>query len=423
MVSETHTENLFKDLGDKVSKGFATVTKAFAGDNFTGKGFTNTLNQMVENAGKSVDKLSAWLARNAGNIKAFGSIVKSSLTIAFKVVGAAISGVVSVLGFLVNPLGKTSNNSKDASKSVGGLASALKSLSNNGPAIRTFGRILASVFVLKNASKFISGVKSINDNLKITGGLKNLGKPVTEFTTSLKSGSGVVKSFGSALKAVPFTIWIAAIAAIIFALVELYKHNKKFRDFVNGLINTIKDWYRNVVMWLWAIIKPIVDIGMGVIKGVISGGMDIIKAIWKAAWNVITTVVRSTWNVIKPLVTGAMNVISDVIQTVLDIIHGNWSKVWTDIKNIFSDIWKALSQATRAYMNGMHDIIASVLNAISSVWHSMWQGLGDFFSNIWKGIKQAAQDGINGVLNVINAGVNAIDSVWKFFTGRPIFTI
>jgi hypothetical protein len=158
---------------------------------------------MVENAGKSVDKLSAWLAKNAGNIKAFGSIVKSSLTIAFKVVGAAISSVISVLGFLVNPLGKTSNNSKNASKSVGGLASALKSLANNGPAIRTFGRILAGVFVLKNASKFISGVKSINDNLKITGGLKNLGKPVTEFTTSLKNGSGVIKSFGSALKAVP----------------------------------------------------------------------------------------------------------------------------------------------------------------------------------------------------------------------------
>lgn len=452
-VSETHTEDLFKDLGNKVKKGFATVTKAFAGDNFTGKEFTNTLNQMVENAGKSVDKLSAWLAKNAGNIKAFGSIVKSSLTIAFKVVGAAINDVVSVLGFLVNPLGKTSNNSKDASKSVGGLASALKSLASNGPAIQVFGKILAGAFILKNVSKFVGGIKSV----------------------------------GLAIKAVPFGIWIAAIAAIIFALVELYKHNKKFRDFVNGLIDTIKDWYRNVVMWLgnavtwikktfgpffnsavksiqafwkeiepvvsagikmiqqiiklgmalisaiwkvswgsisfevkvaWAIIKPIVDIGMAVIKGIISGGMTIIKAIWKAAWNVISTVVRSVWNVIKPLIIGAMNAISNVIQVVLDIIHGHWSKVWGDIKNIFSGIWKAISQAASAYMNGMRDVISSVLGAISTVWHGMWQGLGDFFGSIWKGIKQAAQDGINGVLNVINAGVDAIDTVWKFFTGH-----
>ncbi|WP_262352458.1 phage tail protein [Lactiplantibacillus plantarum] len=87
----------------------------------------------------------------------------------------------------------------------------------------------------------------------------------------------------------------------------------------------------------WAIIKPIIDIGMAVIKGLISAGMDIIKAVWKAAWKVISTVVRSVWNVIKPLIIGAMNVISDVIQTILDIIHGNWSKVWGDIKNIFSD--------------------------------------------------------------------------------------
>lgn len=239
-VSESHTENLFKDLGNKVNKGFATVTKAFAGDNFTGKGFTNSLDQMIENAGKSVNKLSAWLAKNAGNIKEFGSIVKSSLTIAFKVMGAAINDVVSVLGFVVNPLGRVSNHSKDASKSVGGLANGLKSLSSNGPAIQTFGKILAGAFVLKNVSKFIGGIKSINDNLKITTGLKNLGKPVTEFATSLKSGSGVLSSFGAALKAVPFTIWITAIAAIVLALVELYKHNKKFREFVNGLVDTIK---------------------------------------------------------------------------------------------------------------------------------------------------------------------------------------
>ena len=308
-VSESHTENLFKDLGNKVNKGFATVTKAFAGDNFTGKGFTNSLDQMIENAGKSVNKLSAWLAKNAGNIKEFGSIVKSSLTIAFKVMGAAINDVVSVLGFVVNPLGRVSNHSKDASKSVGGLANGLKSLSSNGPAIQTFGKILAGAFVLKNVSKFIGGIKSINDNLKITTGLKNLGKPVTEFATSLKSGSGVLSSFGAALKAVPFTIWITAIAAIVLALVELYKHNKKFREFVNGLVDTIKVWYKDATKWLgnavawikktfgpffksavksiqsvWKEIEPVVSAGIKMVQKVLKLGMAVVSALWKVAW-------------------------------------------------------------------------------------------------------------------------------------------
>ncbi|QLQ51368.1 tape measure protein [Lactiplantibacillus plantarum] len=312
-VSESHTENLFKDLGNKVNKGFATVTKAFAGDNFTGKGFTNSLDQMIENAGKSVNKLSAWLAKNAGNIKEFGSIVKSSLTIAFKVMGAAINDVVSVLGFVVNPLGRVSNHSKDASKSVGGLANGLKSLSSNGPAIQTFGKILAGAFVLKNVSKFIGGIKSINDNLKITTGLKNLGKPVTEFATSLKSGSGVLSSFGAALKAVPFTIWITAIAAIVLALVELYKHNKKFREFVNGLVDTIKVWYKDATKWLgnavawikktfgpffksavksiqsvWKEIEPVVSAGIKMVQKVLKLGMAVVSALWKVAWGYLS---------------------------------------------------------------------------------------------------------------------------------------
>lgn len=436
-VSETHTENLFKDLGDKVSKGFATVTKAFAGDNFTGKGFTNILNQMVENAGKSVDRLSAWLARNAGNIKAFGSIVKSSLTIAFKVVGAAISGVVSVLGFLVNPLGKTSNNSKDASKSVGGLASALKSLSNNGPAIRTFGRILAGVFVLKNASKFISGVKSINDNLKITGGLKNLGKPVTEFTASLKSGSGVVKSFGSALKAVPFTIWIAAITAIIFALVELYKHNKKFRDFVNGLINTIKDWYRNVVMWLgnavkwikktfgpffklavksiqafWKTIEPVVSAGIKMVEQIIKLGMAVVNVIWNVAWGLISLEVKKAWAIIKPIVDIGMGVIKGVISGGMDIIKAIWKAAWNVITTVVRSTWNVIKPLVTGAMNVISDVIQTVLDIIHGNWSKVWTDIKNIFSDIWKALSQATRAYMNGMHDVIVSVLNAISSVW-----------
>lgn len=77
-VSETHTENLFKSLGNKVSKGFATVTKAFAGDNFTGKGFTSTLDKMVKNAGKSVDKLSAWLAKTLVTSKHLAALLRAA---------------------------------------------------------------------------------------------------------------------------------------------------------------------------------------------------------------------------------------------------------------------------------------------------------------------------------------------------------
>lgn len=436
-VSESHTENLFKDLGNKVSKGFATVTKAFAGDNFTGKGFTSSLDQMVENAGKSVDKLSSWLAKNAGNIKEFGSIVKSSMTIAFKVMGAAINDVVSVLGFLTNPLGKASNNSKDASKSVGGLADALKSVASNGPAIQTFGKILAGAFVLKNVSKFIGGIKSINDNLKITTGLKNLGKPVTEFATSLKSGSGVLSSFGAALKAVPFTIWITAIAAIVLALVELYKHNKKFREFVNGLVDTIKDWYKDATKWLgnavtwikktfgpffkeavksiqsvWKEIEPVVSAGVKMVQQALKLGMAVVSALWKVAWSYLSLEVKETWAIIKPIIDIGMAVIKGLISAGMDIIKAIWKAAWNVISTVVKSVWNVIKPLIIGAMNVISDVIQTVLDIIHGNWSKVWEDIKNIFSDIWKAISQAIKAYMNGMHDIISSVLDAISTVW-----------
>lgn len=436
-VSESHTENLFKDLGNKVNKGFATVTKAFAGDNFTGKGFTNSLDQMIENAGKSVNKLSAWLAKNAGNIKEFGSIVKSSLTIAFKVMGAAINDVVSVLGFVVNPLGRVSNHSKDASKSVGGLANGLKSLSSNGPAIQTFGKILAGAFVLKNVSKFIGGIKSINDNLKITTGLKNLGKPVTEFATSLKSGSGVLSSFGAALKAVPFTIWITAIAAIVLALVELYKHNKKFREFVNGLVDTIKVWYKDATKWLgnavawikktfgpffksavksiqsvWKEIEPVVSAGIKMVQKVLKLGMAVVSALWKVAWGYLSLEVKETWAIIKPIIDIGMAVIKGLISAGMDIIKAVWKAAWKVISTVVRSVWNVIKPLIIGAMNVISDVIQTILDIIHGNWSKAWGDIKNIFSDIWKAISQAIKAYMSGMHDIISSVLDAISTVW-----------
>nr|WP_134902147.1 tape measure protein [Lactiplantibacillus plantarum] len=436
-VSESHTENLFKDLGDKVSKGFATVTKAFAGDNFTGKGFTNSLDQMVENAGKSVDKLSSWLAKNAGNIKEFGSIVKSSLTIAFKVMGAAINDVVSVLGFLTNPLGKASNNSKDASKSVGGLADALKSVASNGPAIQTFGKILAGAFVLKNVSKFIGGIKSINDNLKITTGLKNLGKPVTEFVASLKSGSGVLSSFGAALKAVPFTIWITAIATIVLALVELYKHNKKFREFVDGIVKSIQGFYKDAVKWLgnavtwikktfgpffkeavksiqsvWKEIEPVVSAGIKMVQQVLKLGMAVVSALWKVAWGYLSLEVKETWAIIKPIIDIGMAVIKGLISAGMDIIKAIWKAAWNVISTVVKSVWNVIKPLIIGAMNVISDVIQTVLDIIHGNWSKVWGDIKNIFSDIWKAISQAIKAYMSGMRDIISSVLDAISTIW-----------
>ncbi|TAR21799.1 tape measure protein, partial [Lactiplantibacillus plantarum] len=278
---------------------------------------------------------------------------------------------------------------------------------------------------------------SINDNLKITGGLKNLGKPVTAFMSSLKGGSGVLKSFGSALKAVPFTIWIAAIAAIVLALVELYKHNKKFRAFVNGLISTVKDWYRNVTKWLgnavtwikktfgpffksavksiksvWKEIEPVVSAGINMVKQILKLGMAVVSALWKVAWGLISFEVKKTWAIIKPIIDIGMAVIKGIISAGMAIIKAIWKAAWKIISAVVKSVWNVIKPLIIGAMHVISDVIQTVLDIIHGNWSKVWKDIKNVFSDIWKALSQAIKAYMHGMHDIISSVLDAISTVW-----------
>nr|WP_236723888.1 tape measure protein [Lactiplantibacillus plantarum] len=461
-VSDTHTESLFKKLGDKVSTGFATVTKAFAGKNFTGKGFTDSLNQMVENAGKSVDKLSSWLSKNAGNIKAFGSIVKSSLTIAFKVMGAAINDVVTVLGFLVNPLGKVSDHSKDASNSVGGLANGLKSLSNNGPALKSFGAILATLFVAKKVTSMINGLRNINETLHLT--------------------AAAVK-----LVSLAFSPWVlipAIIIAIGAGLYELYKHNEKFRDFVNGIARSVNQFIKPIAKTITSVfdvitgkmdsakrasgnmflskifpesvIQKINIFGDNLRKwsgdaadkfnkfgrivkdvfNIFTTGMSSVKK-WKASadlskllppkvvaqinkaaasigdgFKTMGKVISKVWKEIQPIVKLGMSVITKTIELALKLLLISWRLTWTAFSTAISLAWKIIEPIVKLGMLYLKSTIIADMDVIAAIWKATWNIVIAVVKATWNVIKPLIIGAMNVISDVIQTVMDIIDGRW-----------
>src|SRR5699024_11092504 len=87
----------------------------------------------------------------------------------------------------------------------------------------------------KGLSKSEKGIKSA---LKWTAKIST--KAANKALEGLKFSAGkagkALKAIGGFMKANPFTIWIAAIAAVVAAFVLLYKHNKKFKKFVDGIV-------------------------------------------------------------------------------------------------------------------------------------------------------------------------------------------
>lgn len=411
-------DNAFTRIGDSANKAVNTVAKAF-GEVFKGQNI-NPLESMANATADAIDKLGNFIASHAKDITVFFKSMKELGSAGFGTMGTTLKIALPLL----ESLGKFATTHPEAFKilagSILGLNLALKAtlVTMRGFDRAKLGLDLLTGLVIKpkvNGSdakrelgiigKLGKGIgksfmwtaklatKAIADSLAFIGRTtvatgKAIGKSVVWTAkiatkgaqlalkglaaTTKVTGNGIKLAFNF-LKANPLILLITGITLAITALVELYKHNKKFRDFVNGIIKSVADMAKGIARWF--------------------GDM------WKSV---------SKW----------FGQVSDFISDTVNGISRTWNKTWSNIFNFFSNIWDRISKYGRDAINGIHGTIRSVVGSIDSVWRSTWNGLGDFFGGIWGRIKGYAQDGINGVLNVINAGVDAIDSVWKFFTGH-----
>lgn len=402
-------DNLAKSIekfGDYVAKhkddiiSFFKSMKSLAGTGFSIMGSTlKVALPLLEQLGKFATAHPTAFKVLAGSIVGFDLALKGVLgTMAVFGKTKAVFGALS--GLIIKPKVEGSDAKRElgilgkAGKGIGkafwwtgklAVKTVLKSLELIGGAVVKTGKAMLwtaklawsgfkkSLSALGTAAK-VSG-KAIGKGLKFTASIATKGAKLAMaglVKSAQVTGKGLKLAFNF-LKANPLILLISGIALAITALVELYKHNKKFRDFVNGIIKSVADMAKGIANWF--------------------GDM------WKSV---------SKW----------FGQVSDFISDTVNGISRTWNKTWNNIFNLFGNIWDRISKYGRDAINGVSNVIHDVLGGIGNIWRGTWQGLSDFFGGIWRSIKGYASDGINGVLNVINAGVDAIDSVWKFFTGH-----
>ncbi|MDY5164529.1 tape measure protein [Leuconostoc falkenbergense] len=401
-------DKAFNRIGDSANKAVNTVVKAFS-SSFKGSK-TNPVADMANFTADSIGKIGNWVAKHAGDIKDFFKMIKELGSTGFSAMGTTLKIAIPLLERLGSFVSKHPTTFKVLAGSIIGLNLALKGLLGT---MTYFGKAKKGLIGLKNAGKGVGKAFKWTGKLLLNGAKKALSAFATfakgtgkiigkglKFTASVATkgaklamaglvkaakatGKGLKLAFNF-LKANPFILIITGIVAVVAAFVELYKHNKKFREFVNNLVKSAKELFKNVVKW------------------------------FEKLWDKITDI----FDGIKKTVTKVFNSVADFISDTLKVIHKSWTGVWNSISGFFSGIWKSISKLSSNAINAISGTISDVLGGIGSTWRSVWGGLSSFFSGIWRDIKGFAQDGINGVLSVINAGVDGIDSVWKFFTGH-----
>ena len=472
-VADKSTEDKFKTLGEHAAKGLETISNAFAKVFNMGDG-TDKLNSFMDKMIEWVDKMSDKIAKNAPKIASFFVELKKGLGYVIEIGKAFGEGVWEATKGIVEGIAgafKTlTGNSKKSKEPIKGVSGALGEIAKHKEAIKTIGKLFVTYFAAKKVASGISAV--VGGVLKLKNGIDKVRDSQMAMTAAQKVATVAQKALNLAMNANPIGLIVIAITAAVTAFTLLYKHNKKFKKFVDDLAKDAKKAFDNIVKWFkdipknlkkaWKNIKDGAKDGMKNLGSVITGKLSDIGKEWNKGWKKSKDYLSDRWNDMKDNTKKSIENIGSTIKNKHDKIHDKWSKTWKKSKDYLSDRWEDMKDNTKKSIEHLGSSIKDKHDEINSKWKKTWKkskdylsnkwdeinkdaekkfggdaktlivdnlakigdkfketwnGIKDGFRDMWEGLKNLARDGINAVIGIPNKGIDGINSLIHDFGG------
>lgn len=443
-VADPNTETKFKDLGEHVSKGLGTIMDAFSKVFNLGSG-TDKLNGFMDGLNKVVDNVSKTIANNAPKIVAFFRETKDSLGAVFSIGKDFAGGVWEVAIDMIKGVAGAFNlmtgNGKKAKGPVTSLSKALGGIAKHKTAIKTVGSLFAAYFV---GSKVALGITAVV-------------KGIHAWRTATVGMTAAQKLLNLALASNPIGLIVTAVTLAITSLVLLYKHNKKFKEFVDNMFKAAKkafekifkvtkeifgkiidffkkDWKQvllfiaNPIAGAFALIykhnkkfKKFVDGTVDHVKDMAKGvakHMSNFKKDWGEKWDNVKKFASKTWENIKGNASEAMIALGKDIDKNHKGINKNWFDGWENSKKFLSKKWDEIGALTQEKFGvNITKLITDALTNIGNFFKNTWDNVKKGFGEMWDGMRKLAGDGINAVIALPNAGIDGINKLISDFGG------
>ncbi|MCT0005039.1 tape measure protein [Weissella confusa] len=395
-------ETAFDHVGDSANKAVNTISNAFSK---TFQGTKNPVADIANGTADQIEKLGNFVSTHSKDIKNFFEMVKNIGGTGFKLLSDAIK---TALPFLEKFGAFASKHPKDVklmAEMYLGLNVALKG---------TFA-VLKGVEKAKALGSFISdtreNVASLTRKIKDFSLAQTVASAKSKvMTAAMKAQTLAQKAMNLAMKANPIGLLIVAITALVAGFVLLYKHNKKFRQFVDGLVKSSKQFFEGITKWFgnaWS----------SVTKGYNSFSKSFSKG-WHSFTDGIGKAWNSTWSYVGNVFDKYINVYKKGLRLFTDFFTGNWGNLGKDVRGIWNALWDYVESI---FGKKAGSIKHGIENFGSSVWNLFGRikdRVSGFWSDMWNGLKNFARDGINNVIGVINNGIGGINTVIHTFGGK-----
>ena len=414
----------------------------------SGKMTTKQFNSYLEQASKSYDK----------NAKAFTSSASGSahsLQQQWAITQATLAKpLVKVEATGLNQLNQALSN-KDTQRGLQALATGMATLAVN--AAKAIAVLARHQTVVKGVATAVLGLVGAYKGMQI---VVSVNETIRGFTKVVSGSSVAMKAFGVATRFMtgPIGIAVTAITALVAGFTALYRHNAKFRSFVNGIARSLKN-----------MAKGFVNAGRNILKSAANLHKDMSKR-WSNYWkqrqreqeqhnkrqqqlnrqsekNLRSSLVsmRKSWNshwksFEKAAQNGGNNVtrwyqrmerdsgktiqemarnhprtfndmyktIQDRTRTWHDITNGHWTRLGSDIANEAKD----MSATSRSILGDMYDKLNNItggrLGDILNAWKKHFSNVISTITSSQSPVHQAFMGVLRGIAEPFSTIIKGI---------------
>lgn len=449
-------------------------------------------NPAVQNAVTKLGEGIGNLAKRAINLldyvtahqKDVSGIINNTIEIA-KLFGLGVwEGFKSIVTGISSAINKMTGHSQKAKDPLKSVASAMQELGKHKKEIVAVGKAFALYFV---ANKTVKGVTSLTKGIVgLAGNVWDATKKASDLARGFKNFSSAKDTFVASMTAIkaaiatnPVGAVLVGVTALVAGFALLYKHNKKFRDFCNGIASSVKKAFKGIVNFfkndwkelLLLIVNPLAG-GFALlykhskpfrkfIKGIVKGAKDLYNG-FKKFFGAAGKFVGKTFDGIKKGVSKKYNQVAKSVGDTSKKIGRAWSKHWEKTKKASGIVWDATKKEIGKKYNDISKNIGDTSKAIGKEWNKHWNGAKDFlstawdnmnkasekkfgkdlkgtlfdnlanigkkfqetwdgikkgFDDLWNGLKNLARDGINALIDIPNAGIDGINGLIHDFGG------
>ncbi|WP_273727161.1 tape measure protein [Leuconostoc mesenteroides] len=407
------------------------------------KNLTGIINQLADVSTNAFGAMGKAVANVFGYINDHKKDITGILNSLKEISGALIGGAWDVakdtITGIANAFGLISKDSKKAHNPLKTLNNVLGKIAEHKSLIKALGAAIATAFAIKKVSDFVGATKAVITNLKLV--------------------TLAQKAFNLATKANIFVIIVTAIVALGVAFYELYKHNKKFKKFVDDCVNAAANFFKGIGKWFGKATKAVgkffkglgkcfKNIGKsigsgsnaigkwfdGLVKGFVKGWNSFIKTASKvfstlgkvflyALLGVVGVVFifgKLLYKAFEPIFTPIVKLFKSVFKGIVNFLSSVWKPVqkawgvtWKAIQKTFTVVFGAILKFFEIEISVYRKILQTFVNFVVKVWEVTWNFVLSVFKSIWNALVKFFKPIIEWLSGIISDTMKFISKAWN----------